>query len=143
MQRATNAQARARAFLGQPDCGAETFRHALRLAVEFAVRDGNEHITLCVPTLGHTQGDFDDVLGEPAAAKLRRNYRLTSGKLTLHLVTNRGRPHFVGPVVAAWAAPEQVRDLLLDSHCAVLIVVPWSEADVRHVLRFVPAATRF
>src|SRR5690606_37786205 len=108
----------------------EALKRAFLKCGELAAAGGHNAINLAVPTKGNLQGSLiEDLLGEEATRLLMRDNQLSLGVVTIHLTTKRLTMSYRGPVLAAWIALDQLKDLFRSRRTIDLVYLPWAEDE--------------
>ena len=129
-------------YFYNPDFGdaPTSLRNAFHHCSALAVAGGYKHITLAVPAKGNLEGMISDYIGEEATRALLRDHRLDLGLMTLHLATKRIPVAYRGPVLAAFATIDQIKDLANSHNVTDLLYIPWQENELPAFRQLFPHA---
>lgn len=131
-------------MIGRAEPSARAFREAMTHAIAVCKDGGFGSLTLAVPAIGNLTGDIDEYLGDQVVRSLERDAVARLPGLRLSLVTKRrSPPREPGPMVAAFATVGLLTQLFTDPRTTHLIVAPWGDDEIEHLLRLAPTAERF
>jgi hypothetical protein len=108
---------------------------------QLAVAGQHAHVTLAVPQKSNLDGVISALLGDEPVRLLQRDKQINLGAgLTMHLVTKRIALRHRGPVLAAYATLDQIKDLARSHYATDLIYLPWQEDELPAFQKLFPDA---
>lgn len=127
-------------YSGKTGPDPDGLKRAFMKSGELAVARGCSAINLAVPKKGNLDGIMEEVLGEQACDLLQKNNELPLDSITIYLVTKRVPISFEGPVVAAWADMEQIKELNAHYRTKDLIYLAWLDEELAEFKRTFPVS---